>query len=204
VEKGLKERLMKLKLEPHKMSQEEAMSFIANTITQKLLNYYKGKREEIRPTLGSFVHMFELQNIVIAPLLLDPKVRETMISAGIRLGEATAAYLSLCPDLVKHIKNLKEEKVEHNKIFDFLQSSAEITRRGKLSVKEFSKKRIVIHVGECAISYGINLEMPVCHFDLGFFIGFFQKIFEKELVGMETRCMCVGDEVCEFLIWCAE
>ncbi|MBI3412545.1 MAG: hypothetical protein HY051_00500 [Candidatus Aenigmarchaeota archaeon] len=47
--------------------------------------------------------------------------------------------------------------------------------------------------------YG-NVDRPVCHIPRGWFAGASSTFFNKDLDGMEVKCMSKGDKYCEFFI----
>ncbi|MEM2917919.1 MAG: 4-vinyl reductase [Candidatus Altiarchaeota archaeon] len=184
---------------------ENKIIFLANDITQKTLQIWKGKSKKIRPKLDDYVHLSELQNILVGCLLFTPGMRAALLGAGKNLGRATATYLTLCSEIAKNIEKFRGmqnlEDVKSSEIFKLLKSFFEINKSGILDITEFNERGIAIEIEECAECYGLpKMNEPICYFAVGYLSGLISVFMNKEVRAYERKCYSNGDEKCEIFI----
>jgi len=135
-----------------------------------------GKPLMERPTLGSGVHIHEIQHVTAAPLVND---RLQMVfrmggsRAGKMLGERLLESGLREQDAVRRVVDL----LEHCKV-------------GKITLGE------TIRMRENCERFGIKTEEPSCYFTTGFLNGFFSAVKNQHV--KETRCIAMGDPYCEW------
>jgi len=73
---------------------------------------------------------------------------------------------------------------------------------GELVEWDERRRRVVIRTRQNweSAMLGKGHNEPQCHFTRGFFSGFISGLFGEELTARETRCECMGDEYCEFVL----
>jgi len=135
-----------------------------------------GKPLMERPTLGSGVHIHEIQHVTAAPLVSE---RLQMVfsmggaKAGKMLGERLLESGLREQDAVKRVVGLMEH-----------------CRVGKITLDE------TIKMQENCERFGIKTEQPSCYFTTGFLNGFFYAVKNQHV--KETKCIAMGGPYCEW------
>jgi predicted hydrocarbon binding protein/KaiC/GvpD/RAD55 family RecA-like ATPase len=135
-----------------------------------------GKKLMERPTLGNEVHIYELQKVSVAPLVIEN------LQLVFRMGGAKAGKM-LAERLVA--SGLKEKEAV-KRLIDFL----EYCKVGKMKVGE------TIRIWENCERFGMKTKDPSCYFTTGFLNGFFYSIMNKHV--RENKCIGIGDSYCEW------
>ena len=129
-----------------------------------------------RPTLGSDVHIHELQQVTAAPLVSDQLV---MI---FRMGGAKAGKM-LGENLIK--AGLNEDEAVR-KLLDFMN----YCKVGKVIMNN------ALRIYENSERIGMKTKEPSCYFTTGFLNGLFYAIKNQHV--KETKCISAGDPYCEW------
>jgi len=129
-----------------------------------------------RPTLGSDVHIHELQQVTAAPLVSDQLV---MI---FRMGGAKAGKM-LGENLIK--AGLNEDEAV-GKLLDFMN----YCKVGKVIMNN------ALRIYENGERFGMKTKEPSCYFTTGFLNGFFYAVKNQHV--KETKCIAAGDPYCEW------
>jgi predicted hydrocarbon binding protein/KaiC/GvpD/RAD55 family RecA-like ATPase len=159
----------------------EKNSSMVEEINDRLMNHIIGflvheKPLMQRPTLGSLIHIAELQRITFAP---NSKQRLQLI---FRMGGARAGKI-----LGERLIGLgfgEEEAINMViKLIDYCKV-------GKITVDE------TIRIRENCETIGFAAKEPSCHFTTGFLNGFFYAVKNQHV--RETKCIATGDPYCEW------
>jgi predicted hydrocarbon binding protein/KaiC/GvpD/RAD55 family RecA-like ATPase len=182
---GLGDPYCELKLVPGeinelKYSLEKDISVI-EAISNRLMDYVldfllNGKPLMERPTLGSMVHIHDLQRISNASI---SKEEFQLVS---RMGGAKAGKL-----LGERMMNLglkEQEAVNH------LVRLINHCKVGKITFDE------TIRIGENCERIGFKTDEPSCYFTTSFLNGFFYAVRNQQV--RETKCIAAGDSYCEW------
>ena len=120
-----------------------------------------------RPTLGSLIHIHELQRITLAPLALEK------LNLIFRMGGAKAGKM-LGERLMD--SGLKEQEA----VKDIIRL-IEYCKAGKITLDE------TIRISENCERFGHKTKEPSCHFTTGFLNGFFYVVKNQHV--RETKCI---------------
>jgi len=135
-----------------------------------------GKPLMKRPTLGSGVHMHELQLVTAAPLVNE------QLAIVFRLGGAKAGKM-LGEQLIQ--AGLDEKKVV-KRLIDFMN----YCKVGNVTLDD------TIKIYENSERFGMKTKEPSCYFTTGFLNGFFYSVKNQHV--KETKCIGAGDPYCEW------
>jgi len=135
-----------------------------------------GKALMERPTLGSGVHIHELQQVTAAPLVIEQLI---MI---FRMGGAKAGKI-LGENLIQAGLN---EKQAVRRLLDFM----DYCKVGNVAMDE------TIRIYENSERFGMKTKEPSCYFTTGFLNGVFYAIQNQHV--KETKCIGAGDSYCEW------
>jgi len=129
-----------------------------------------------RPTIGSGVHIHDVQHVTAAPTVnesLQMVFRMGGAKAGKMLGERLLDSGLKEQDAVNRVVDL----MEHCKV-------------GNVTLGETMKMK------ENCERFGIKTKQPSCYFTTGFLNGFFYAVKNQHV--KETRCIAIGDPCCEW------
>jgi predicted hydrocarbon binding protein/KaiC/GvpD/RAD55 family RecA-like ATPase len=129
-----------------------------------------------RPTIGSGVHIHEVQHVTAAPTVnerLQTVFKMGGAKAGKTLGERLMDSGLRADEAVRRVVDL----MEHCKV-------------GKITLGETMRMR------ENCERFGIKTEQPSCFFTTGFLNGFFSAVKNQHV--KEIKCIAVGDPYCEW------
>ena len=129
-----------------------------------------------RPTLGSGVHIHEIQHVTAAPLV-NERLKMVFSMGGARAGKMLGERLIE--------SGLREEKAG-KRVVDLMEHC----KVGKLTLGE------TIRMRENCERFGVKTEQPSCHFTTGFLNGFFSAVKNQHV--KETKCIAMGDAYCEW------
>jgi len=150
---------------------------VNDRLKEHILAYIQNKKPLMeRPTLGSDVHIHELQQVTAAPLVADQLVmifRMGGTKAGKKLGET----------LIQTGLNENEAVKE---LLDFMN----YCKVGKVTLEE------TIRIYENSERFGMKTKDPSCYFTTGFLNGFMYAIKNQHV--KEIRCIGLGDPYCEW------
>jgi predicted hydrocarbon binding protein/KaiC/GvpD/RAD55 family RecA-like ATPase len=150
---------------------------INDRIMDHLLGFLlHGKPLMKRPTLGSNVHIHELQHVTAAPTVVD-KLQIVYRMGGTKSGKMLGEHL---------IDSGLKEQVAQRRVINLLEHC----NVGKITMNETIKIR-----ENCEI-FGRKTTDPSCFFTTGFFNGFFYAIKNQHVE--EIKCIGVGDPYCEW------
>ena len=135
-----------------------------------------GKPLMERPTLGSLIHIHELQRITLAPLALEK------LNLIFRMGGAKAGKM-LGERLMD--SGLKEQEA----VKDIIRL-IEYCKAGKITLDE------TLRISENCERFGNKTKEPSCYFTTGFLNGFFYAVKNQHV--RETKCIATGDPYCEW------
>jgi predicted hydrocarbon binding protein/KaiC/GvpD/RAD55 family RecA-like ATPase len=139
-----------------------------------------------RPSLGSGVHIHEIQHVTVAPLV-NERLRMVFSIGGARAGKLLGERLLASgvgeQDAVERVVDL----MEHCKV-------------GTISLRPRSGQALgeTIRMKENCERFGIRAEEPSCYFTTGFFNGFFSAVKNQHV--REIKCIAAGDAYCEWEI----
>ena len=150
---------------------------IQDRLMDHLLGFLlQGKPLMERPTLGSGVHIHEIQHITAAPLV-NERLQMVFSMGGARAGKMLGEHLL--------DSGLREQEV-----IERLLSLIEHCKVGKITLGE------TIRMKENCERFGIRTKQTSCHFTTGFLNGFFSAVKNQHV--RETRCIAMGDPYCEW------
>ena len=135
-----------------------------------------GKPLMERPSLGSLIHIHELQRITRAPLVLEK------LNLIFRMGGAKAGKM-LGERLMD--SGLKEQEA----VKDIVRL-IEYCKAGKITLDE------TLRISENCERFGDETKEPSCYFTTGFLNGFFYAVKNQHV--RETKCIATGDPYCEW------
>jgi predicted hydrocarbon binding protein/KaiC/GvpD/RAD55 family RecA-like ATPase len=164
---------LKASLEKDSSVIEEINDCLLNHIFGFLLH---GKPLMERPTLGSLIHMHELQRITRAPLVLE-KLKLIFRMGGAKAGKMLGERLM--------DSGMKEEKAVNDiiRLIDHCKA-------GKIVLDE------TLRISENCERFGHKTKEPSCYFTTGFLNGFFYAVKNQHV--RETKCIAAGDPYCEW------
>jgi predicted hydrocarbon binding protein/archaellum biogenesis ATPase FlaH len=164
---------LKASLEKDASVIEEINDRLLNNILGFLIH---GKPLMERPTLGSFIHIHELQRITRAPLALEK------LKLIFRMGGAKAGKM-LGERLID--SGLKEQEAVKD-ILRFIDHC----KAGKIALDE------TLRISENCERFGHKTKEPSCYFTTGFLNGFFYVVKNQHV--RETKCIAMEDPYCEW------
>jgi predicted hydrocarbon binding protein/KaiC/GvpD/RAD55 family RecA-like ATPase len=129
-----------------------------------------------RPTLGSEVHIHELQHITAAPNV-DERLQMVFRMGGARAGKMLGERLMEA--------GIKENEAI-NRVIDFMN----YCKVGKITLGETIKMK------ENCERFRMKTAQPSCYFTTGFLNGLFSAVKNKHV--REIRCIAAGDPYCEW------
>jgi len=135
-----------------------------------------GKPLMERPTIGSGVHIHDVQHVTAAPTV-NERLQTVFRMGGARAGKMLGEHLLE--------SGLKEQETV-TRLIDLMEHC----KVGKLTLGE------TIRMRENCERFGIKTEQPSCFFTTGFLNGFFSAV--KNLHVKETKCIGLGDPYCEW------
>ncbi len=150
---------------------------VNNRLKEHILGFLiNGKPLMNRPTLGSYVHIHELQQVTTAPLAIEQLImvfRMGGAKAGKMLGELLTQT------------GLREKEVVR-RLIDFIN----YCKVGYAKIDD------TIKIYENSERFGMKTKEPSCYFTTGFLNGFFYTVQNQHV--KETKCIGVGDPYCEW------
>jgi len=182
---GLGDPYCEVKLVPGEIDDLKASlekdSTIIERIHERLMNnlmgfLLHGKPLMERPTIGSGIHIHDVQHVTAAPTVnerLQTVFKMGGAKAGKMLGERLMDSGLRADETVKRVIDF----MEHCKV-------------GKITLGE------TIRMRENCERFGIKTEQPSCYFTTGFLNGFFSAVKNQHV--KETKCIAVGDPYCEW------
>jgi predicted hydrocarbon binding protein/KaiC/GvpD/RAD55 family RecA-like ATPase len=129
-----------------------------------------------RPTLGSGVHIHEIQHVTAAPLVSE-RLQMVFSMGGARAGKMLG-------------ERLLESGLREQKAVERIVDLMEHCNVGKIMLGETIKMK------ENCERFGIKTRQPSCYFTTGFLNGFFSAVRNQHV--KETKCIAVGDPYCEW------
>jgi predicted hydrocarbon binding protein/KaiC/GvpD/RAD55 family RecA-like ATPase len=135
-----------------------------------------GKPLMERPTIGSGVHIHDVQHVTAAPTV-NERLQTVFRMGGARAGKMLGEHL---------LESELKEQETVTRLIDLMEHC----KVGKLTLGE------TIRMRENCERFGIKTEQPSCFFTTGFLNGFFSTIRNQHV--RETRCIAMGDPYCEW------
>jgi predicted hydrocarbon binding protein/KaiC/GvpD/RAD55 family RecA-like ATPase len=148
---------------------------LMNQILELLL---QGKPLMERPSLGSGVHIHEVQHVTAAPNV-DERLKMVFRMGGARAGKMLGERL-----MEAGIKG--DEAI--NRVTDFMN----YCKVGKVTVSK------TIKIEENCERFAMKTAQPSCYFTTGFLNGLFSAVKNQHV--REIRCIAAGDPYCEWEI----
>jgi predicted hydrocarbon binding protein len=161
----------------------EKDSDIINKIHERLMKQILGfllQGEPLmeRPTLGSDVHIHEVQHVTAAPTV-DERLQMVFRMGGARAGKMLGEHL-----MAAGIKG--DEAI--NRVIDFMN----YCKAGKVTLGETIKMK------ENCERYRMRTVQPSCYFTTGFLNGLFSTVKNQRV--REIKCIAAGEAYCEWEI----
>ena len=162
----------------------EKDSDVINRVQERLMHHIlgfllQGKPLIDRPTLGSEVHIHEVQHVTAAPSV-DERLKMAFRMGGARAGKMLGEHL-----MEAGVKG--DEAI--NRVIDFMN----FCKVGKVSVSKTIKMK------ENCERFRMKTEQPSCYFTTGFLNGLFSVVKDQHV--REIRCIAAGDPYCEWEIY---
>jgi predicted hydrocarbon binding protein/archaellum biogenesis ATPase FlaH len=159
----------------------EKNSTIIEKVNDRLCDYLVGfllhdKPLIERPTLGSGVHIHELQQVTAAPLVIEQLIMVFRMG-GAKAGKMLGEYLT---------QTGLNEKEAVRRLLNFMN----YCKVGNVTFNE------TIKIRENSERFGMKTKEPSCYFTTGFLNGFLYAIQNQHV--KETRCIGSGDPYCEW------
>jgi len=136
----------------------------------------QGERLMERPTLGSDVHIHEVQHVTAAPTV-DERLRIVFRMGGARAGKMLGECLMEA--------GIKGDEAT-NRVIDFMN----YCKSGKVTLGETIKMK------ENCERFRMKTAQPSCYFTTGFLNGFFSAVKNQHV--REIKCIAAGDPYCEW------
>jgi len=154
---------------------------IVEGINDRLMNHIigflvDGKPLMERPSLGSLIHIMELQRVTFAPAS-QQKLQLIFRMGGARAGKILGERL-ICSGF--------GEKEAINRVIKLI----DYCKAGKITLNE------TVRIRENCETFGFKAKEPSCHFTTGFLNGFFYAVKNQHV--RETKCITTGDPYCEW------
>ena len=150
---------------------------VNNQLKTHIMGFLLAKKPLMeRPTLGSDVHMHELQQVTAASLE-DEQVITVFRMGGAKAGKMLGEQL---------LEEGLSEKEAVKLMIDFMN----YCKVGKVTLDD------TIRIKENSERYGMKTKEPSCYFTTGFLNGFFYAVQNQHV--KETKCIGVGDAYCEW------
>jgi predicted hydrocarbon binding protein len=161
----------------------EKDSDIINKVHERLMKQILGfllQGEPLmeRPTLGSDVHIHEVQHVTAAPTV-DERLQMVFRMGGARAGKMLGERLMEA--------GIKGDEAT-NRVIDFMN----YCKAGKVTLGETIKMK------ENCERFRMKTAQPSCYFTTGFLNGFFSVVKNQHV--REIRCIAAGDPYCEWEI----
>jgi predicted hydrocarbon binding protein/KaiC/GvpD/RAD55 family RecA-like ATPase len=150
---------------------------VHNRLMEHILGFLLHRKPLMeRPTLGSGVHIHEIQHVTAAPLVSE-RLQMVFSMGGARAGKMLG-------------ERLLESGLREQKAVERVVDLMEHCKVGKITLGE------TIKMQENCERFGIKTEQPSCYFTTGFLNGFFSAVKNQHV--KETRCIAIGDPYCEW------
>ncbi len=161
----------------------EKDSGVIDRVQERLMNHIlgfllQGKPLMERPTLGSDVHIHEVQHVTATPTV-DERLQMVFRMGGARAGKMLGERL-----MEAGIKG--DEAI--NRVIDFMN----YCKVGKVTVSK------TIKMEENCERFGMKTEQHSCYFTTGFLNGLFSAVKNQHV--REIKCIAAGDPYCEWEI----
>jgi predicted hydrocarbon binding protein len=161
----------------------EKDSDIINKIHERLMKQilgflFQGEPLMERPTLGSDVHIHEVQHVTAAPTV-DERLQMVFRMGGARAGKMLGERLMEA--------GIQGDEAT-NRVIDFMN----YCKAGKVTLDETIKMK------ENCERFRMKTAQPSCYFTTGFLNGFFSAVKNQHI--REIRCIAAGDPYCEWEI----
>jgi len=150
---------------------------INNRLMEHLMEFLLHRKPLMeRPTLGSGVHIHEIQHVTVAPLV-NERLQMVFSMGGARAGKMLGERLLE--------SGLREQKAVE-RVVDLMEHCkiGKIKLDGTIKMKENCER------------FGIKTEQPSCYFTTGFLNGFFSVVKNQHV--KETKCIAMGNPYCEW------
>jgi predicted hydrocarbon binding protein len=189
---GLGDPYCEFKVVPHEISdlkpsleKEAAVAAkIHDRLMDRLMGFLlEGKPLEIRPTLGSDVHLHVVMHGMGYLNLAGERYRRAQMMGAARTGKMIGQRLQTA--------GLTEDEAV-NRVFRFLEHC----KVGKISLGETIKMKESCESFRTTIF--VHREEPSCFFMTGFLSGFFWAVKNRHV--REIKCLAAGDPYCEWEI----
>ncbi len=161
----------------------EKDSDVIDRVQERLMNHIlgfllQGKPLMERPTLGSGVHIHEVQHVTATPTV-DERLQMVFRMGGARAGKMLGERL-----MEAGIKG--DEAI--NRVIDFMN----YCKVGKVTVSK------TIKIEENCERFGMKTAQHSCYFTTGFLNGLFSAVKSQHV--REIKCIAAGDPYCEWEI----
>jgi predicted hydrocarbon binding protein len=174
----------------------EKDSFVIEEINERLMGYIMdflllGKPLMERPTLGSYVHIHQLQRITNAPVsvhdlqqITNAPISTEKLQLIFRMGGAKTG--KIMGENLMDIGLSEEDAIKNGlRLIDYCKA-------GKITLDE------TLRIYENAERFGFKSKEPSCYFTTGFLNGLFYVVKNQHL--SEIKCIGTGDPYCEWEI----
>jgi predicted hydrocarbon binding protein/archaellum biogenesis ATPase FlaH len=135
-----------------------------------------GKPLMERPTIGSGVHIHDVQHVTAAPTV-NERLQTVFSMGGARAGKMLGERL---------LESGLNEQETVTRLIDLMEHC----KVGKPTLGK------TIRMRENCERFGVKTEQPSCFFTTGFLNGFFSTVKNQHV--KETRCIGIGDPYCEW------
>jgi len=153
------------------------ISKVHEQLMEQILGFLlQGERLMERPTLGSDVHIHEVQHVTAAPTV-DERLRIVFRMGGARAGKMLGECLMEA--------GIKGDEAT-NRVIDFMN----YCKSGKVTLGETIKMK------ENCERFRMKTAQPSCYFTTGFLNGFFSAVKNQHV--REIKCIAAGDPYCEW------
>jgi predicted hydrocarbon binding protein/KaiC/GvpD/RAD55 family RecA-like ATPase len=161
----------------------EKDSDVIDKVQEKLMNHIlgfllQGKPLMERPTLGSGVHIHEVQHVTAAPTV-DERLQMVFRMGGARAGKMLGERLTEA--------GIKGDEAI-NRVIDFMN----YCKVGKVTVNK------TIKIEENCERFAMKTAQPSCYFTTGLLNGLFSAVKDKHV--REIKCIAAGEPHCEWEI----
>jgi predicted hydrocarbon binding protein len=161
----------------------EKDSDVIDRVQERLMNHIlgfllQGKPLMERPTLGSGVHIHEVQHVTATPTV-DERLQMVFRMGGARAGKMLGERLMEA--------GIKGDKAI-NRVIDFMN----YCKVGKVTVSK------TIKIEENCERFGMKTAQHSCYFTTGFLNGLFSAVKKQHI--REIKCIAAGDPYCEWEI----
>jgi len=165
------------------------------------------KKDPVRKILGDFVHINFYNLRKFALLSYSPKFAPELF----KVSKLTGYYDGELGLISAELDKTKERLTRTGKFLDIfkkiMENGVDVKAYanlgcGIIAIKEMDvKKDRLVYTLDESTNYPVRSTKRLCYEDIGALCGISEAVTHRSFSGMETKCHCKGDNICEFELY---